>query len=91
MRFLKNGWSFKLHIIVSTIIVGIVVLSPVIGVFDELLFNQNAASSIGIIGGADGPTVIFLAGSINSMIITYFIVWIVLVALYIPIRHLQKH
>ena len=32
--------------------------------------NYNSASSIGIIGGADGPTAIFLSGKQYSSIIT---------------------
>ena len=51
---------------------------------------SRQASSIGIIGGADGPTVIFLAGKILPALVHYLLfigAFILLMVLYSPIRN----
>ncbi|WP_176461663.1 hypothetical protein [Anaeromicrobium sediminis] len=53
---MKKIWTFKKHFILSLLI------GLFIGVFNKL-FPGNEAASIGIIGGADGHTAIFVANS----------------------------
>lgn len=49
---------------------------------------MKEAASIGIIGGADGPTVIFVAGDPLPLILASAALVIVAIAL---IRHFRKH
>lgn len=55
--------------IVTIIMLGLNFLLPIFLLF-RLKRNINSASSIGIIGGADGPTSIFIAGQPSSYLIT---------------------
>lgn len=41
------------------------VLSLIEGIYLKTLKNKNSAMSISVIGAADGPTSIFLAGKLN--------------------------
>lgn len=89
-----NSWSFKKHILFSFII------SSFVQIFSYLSTIQEQAKVIGIIGGADGPTVIFTANSNLSEnticnIMTTFLflqefvfipVFILLLILYKPLR-----
>lgn len=41
------------------------IVSLIEGIFLKTLENKNSAMSIGVIGAADGPTSIFLAGKLS--------------------------
>ncbi len=65
---------------------------PTIGVsliILNLLFGSHEAGSIGIIGGADGPTAIFLAGKVVKMLWMPVVTFLVLLGFYIPIRKMS--
>lgn len=54
------------------------------GIFVFSLFGASSGSSVGIIGGADGPTAIFVAGNVGILpyiIIAGVILGIVLITL----------
>ncbi|MCT4594259.1 MAG: sodium ion-translocating decarboxylase subunit beta [Anaeromicrobium sp.] len=53
---MKKIWTLKKHFILS-LLIGLLIIG-----FNRL-FLINEAASIGIIGGADGPTVVFVANS----------------------------
>lgn len=57
-----NKWTNKKGIVLT--IIGLVVISIISMVF---ILNENGkeAASIGIIGGADGPTAIFISSSVS--------------------------
>ncbi len=44
--------------------------------FFNILLGKKEASSIGIIGGADGPTAIFLAGKTSFNFMAYIVAFI---------------
>lgn len=48
---------------------------------------ENKSSSIAIIGGADGPTAIYLTGNISGTLIRYIGLIIVIILGIIVIRH----
>lgn len=54
--------------IIGIILIVVGIISTFIGAVTLLLFNvkSNVASSVAIIGGADGPTSIFIAGKIGA-------------------------
>lgn len=54
--------------IIGIILIVVGIISTSIGAVTLLLFNvkSNVASSVAIIGGADGPTSIFIAGKIGA-------------------------
>lgn len=95
---IKNNWSLKKHIIFSLII------SFVVQIIKYISITRTSAASIGIIGGADGPTAIFLANKIISenisrgfislmLFLDEFIiipVFIILLALYKPAKYLVE-
>jgi len=53
------------------------------------LFDSNAAS-IGIIGGADGPTAIFLTGDIQAFVLGVLAVAVLVVALVVILRRRKR-
>ena len=53
------------------------------------LFDSNAAS-IGIIGGADGPTAIFLTGDIQALVLGVLAVAVLVVALGVILRRRKR-
>lgn len=86
---IKNNWSFKKHIIFSLII------SFTVQIIKYISITRTSTSSIGIIGGADGPTVIFVTSKIVPMFMFLgeFIiipVFIILLALYKPTKYLLE-
>lgn len=71
-----NNWNFKKHFIFSlTMLAAVIAVRP-------LLFRRQAAS-IGIIGGADGPTAIYIAGKISAalMPVAAFIIFFIVMLL----------
>lgn len=52
--------------VISIIGGGLVLLSVIIPMIAGLILKAQAASSVGIIGGADGPTAIMLVGVIGT-------------------------
>lgn len=57
----------KVIAIISIIVGGLVLLGAVAPmIIGTILKAQTAASSVGIIGGADGPTAIMLVGTIGA-------------------------
>ncbi len=91
-------WSFKRHFVTSLLITIITIVSDIVtggfavfsfvlssGLFENI--NLNEASAIGIIGGADGPTAIFLSGNpFNAFIISKIVLFIVLLVLFVPTK-----
>ncbi|GAB6087469.1 sodium ion-translocating decarboxylase subunit beta [Alkaliphilus crotonatoxidans] len=49
--------------------------------------SPNEASNIGIIGGADGPTEIYITGEIYSYVLRA-VVLITALALYVPVKNI---
>ena len=59
-------------IVISSILVAAILISEISLNLLPITFNtSSSATSIGIIGGADGPTSIFLAGKIGTPIALY--------------------
>lgn len=93
-------WNIKRHLVLSFAITGLAFLSEVIvdaisaagllvGHVDS--FGGNQAASIGIIGGADGPTAIFVTGpSVFSLINRYVVLLFILLLLYLPVKAYVK-
>ena len=84
---IRNNWSFKKHVIFSLI------LSVSIEIIKYVFVNRNDAAAIGIIGGADGPTAIFLGNKMLSplFLLTEFSIvlsFIILLVLYKPTKYL---
>ena len=83
----------KILSIISIIAGGLVLLGvaipPIVG---AVLKAQTAASSVGIIGGADGPTAIMLVGTIGAgSVIAEIVIGILLIAAGIwGLRKLKK-
>jgi len=78
----KGGnWSFKKHVILSSgITLAVMLLRN---------FFSNEAASIGIIGGSDGPTAIFLAGNpVSTFLIPNVVLFTILLVLYKPFKKL---
>ena len=78
MKKLKKSWNIKYHIILAFILAAI-------GQIAAKLNMHNSAASIGIIGGADGPTAIFVAGGPGSFFFINavgIIIFIIILALY---------
>lgn len=66
--------------IISIIAGGLVLLSVVAPMILGLIFKAQATSSVGIIGGADGPTAIMVVGVIGTgSIVVEIVVGMILV------------
>jgi len=79
----------KVISVIAIIAGGALLLSVVIPVIIGAVMNAPAAGAVGIIGGADGPTAIMLAGVIGTGgIILEIVAGLLLVA--IGIRGLKK-
>lgn len=102
MKFFSK-WTEKKHVILSLFIILIVSISSfiskiLIGSSDQSLikriitmFSKTDSSSIGIIGGADGPTVIFVSGNpVIVSIIPKVVLFLLLLGMYIPMKKYFK-
>ena len=74
----KGDWSMKKILGIVAGVVGII--SVIVGV--ALKMNNNA---IAIIGGADGPTSVFVAGKLNSVLVSILLIAIGVVMLIVAI------
>lgn len=83
MKKLLSKWSFIKYLLLCFIIIFIT------RIIVRFTTSPNHASSIGIIGGADGPPAIFLTGDAYSAIKGISIL-ILLLALYKPIKMIIK-
>ena len=89
-------WNFKRHLVLSFAITGLAFLSEVIvdaisaaGLLSGHIGSSggNQAASIGIIGGADGPTAIFVTGpSVFFLLNRYSVLFLILLLLYFPVK-----
>jgi len=98
MNNYKRIWCFKIHFIFSLVIaVGIEMIGRFFNYDDNTLmkivvtsFNHSDDTSAGVIGGADGPTAIFLATSNTSeyliLNIISILLFIFLLIMYKPIK-----
>lgn len=86
MKKLLSRLNLNKHLLLSFIILAITTIIV------KVTISSKPASSIGIIGGADGPTVVFLAGDPGCfMIFILFIcLLILLLALYKPLKKIIK-
>ena len=78
-------WTLKKHIIFSVFIVLLTIL------IDYVLYRRAVTSSIGIIGGADGPTVMFtITSSQKSSVLLgkYCLVFIIIMFLFKPLKNI---
>lgn len=71
---MKNKIIFILLIINSLLILSYIF--PLQGMIE--LFTKQEAGAIGIIGGADGPTAIFISSHINWYIVVLIVIEIIL-------------
>lgn len=87
--FFKN-WNFKKHFYFCLgLTIFFLWLFKYIFVLSLFLSTlKNHPQSIGIIGGADGPTAIYLASSTSSFITYFCILFLIGLVSYIP---LKKH
>ncbi|WP_432663196.1 sodium ion-translocating decarboxylase subunit beta [Wukongibacter baidiensis] len=88
--FFKN-WSFKKHFCscLGVFISFLLLLKLLKFIFVASLLSsfEDSSASIGIIGGADGPTAIYLASRVPSLGITIFcILFIITLLLYFPLK-----
>lgn len=90
-----NKWTIKKHFIAALVLVIISVFSTVLVMYGPLLIgliglfsNGNEAVSIGIIGGADGPTAIYVTKSTApfSWFNNHVVMFIILMGLYKPTK-----
>ena len=64
---LQRSANMKKAISVAAIVVGVLaLLSVAVPVIIGNIFEMTPPESVGIIGGADGPTAIMLAGTVGS-------------------------
>lgn len=101
MKVRLKEWNFKKHVIISIIIVLILLTINftlpyvlTLALKNTYIEIQEASdSAVGIIGGADGPTAIFLASKLFRMDNIIFNIYTgilgILLALYIPIRFIK--
>lgn len=85
IRILKP-WSFGKHMLLS-------ILTVFIARYAIPPFPWRQAASIGIIGGADGPTSIFIASKVAPAYINYIVyavLLILMILLYKPIRSMMN-
>ena len=89
-----SPWTFRKHLIAS--LIGGLGLTAMIAL---VLFlagytaiqrtNDNVPNSVAIIGSADGPTAIFVAGNANLVwpaLVLFVLSTLILLALYVPTR-----
>ncbi len=80
----KNKWRYVMQILIM--------ITAVVSLY--LLFNASpltkGASSIGIIGGADGPTAIFLVGKPTDMLKLPFLILTILALAYMSYKRLRR-
>lgn len=82
----------KILSIISIVAGSLILLSVAAPMIMGLILKSQASGAIGIIGGADGPTTIFLAGTLGAggMIIK-FLIGVLLIAVGIwGLRKLKK-
>lgn len=98
-----TDWSFKKHVFLSagiTLAVALVqilfinensfILRKLLGIMKlSNFFSAKEAASIGIIGGSDGPTAIFLVGNpVSTFLISNLVLFAILLAFYKPFKKL---
>ncbi len=71
-----NKWTNKKGIVFT--IIGLIAIS-IIGIISTLNNNTHEAASIAIIGGADGPTAVFLASSVAAEKMEFIVLGLILV------------
>lgn len=64
--------------IVGVIMLVLGVIATGIGIVSLINIKSKAASSVAIIGGADGPTSIFIAGKVGSPLYAAIVVGVIL-------------
>lgn len=64
--------------IVGVIVLVLGVIATGIGTVSLINIKSKAASSVAIIGGADGPTSIFIAGKVGSPLYAAIVVGVIL-------------
>lgn len=85
MKELFKTWNFKKHLVLT------IALTVIVKVVSLLTYGE--AASIGIIGGADGPTSVFVAGNVGSFVfqnIIPIIVFVFMLVIYIPIKFIRS-
>lgn len=94
-RKMKSHWTVKKHIVLSLFMMGVFVLVEEIvakGSFLMLyysLFTPHEAASIGVIGGVDGPTTVFIAHKmIKEPAFVKGILVLLMFSMYIPTKKL---
>lgn len=91
----KNHWRFSTHLLGSLIIIGLTLFIDygLMRWLPSLLMNVNDASAIGVIGGADGPTVFFVASMTpKAVIMSKLSLFVCLLLFYFPMKKLiSKH
>ncbi|MCG1013198.1 sodium ion-translocating decarboxylase subunit beta [Tepidanaerobacter sp. GT38] len=92
----------SIKIKVATIFTVLCALMAFVSVFPQIIFSLYLsnkynvdtanASTVGIIGGADGPTAIFLSGQISHSFTAIFVLLTILGSLYLVInKYKEKH
>lgn len=80
MKKFLNNWNFGKHFILCVMTYFLLVM---------LTDRLNEPSSMSIIGGAEGPTDIYIAGGIYSPAVSMGVM-IAALALYVPVKSLLK-
>ncbi|MBQ3029445.1 MAG: hypothetical protein IJD26_10205 [Lachnospiraceae bacterium] len=71
----------KVISIISIVVGGLVLLSVIAPMVIGAVLNSQASDSVGIIGGADGPTAIFVVGTFGAgSVIIESVIGVLLVA-----------
>lgn len=88
-------WRFSHHIICSIVITAICIFSDVLselGTNMQVLYDfslRSEVKDVGRIGGADGPTVLYLEGtSYHPLVYSKIILFLLLIVLYVPVKEL---
>jgi len=76
--------------IISIILIIVGIITTSIGAVTLFCAKSDVASSISIIGGADGPTTIFIAGKIGRQMFGVIIVGIVIFVIGLLLSLLKK-
>jgi len=81
MKKILENWDLKKHIL----------LSAVVAIFFYLILNNLNGSSVGLIGGEDGPTAVFLATNTSKSIISILMSFSFVLAMYKPFKNILKN
>jgi Na+-transporting methylmalonyl-CoA/oxaloacetate decarboxylase beta subunit len=94
MKNILSPWSFPKHLVFSLMFSLLIwpLCRRILAVVVLLLLSRkyDDASAIGIIGGADGPTAVFISGPVGYFFMVRIAVFIALLLFYQPVKRIVE-